>query len=429
MIAVKAVFDELAATASTLAKRSILEQHTDNADFKSTLNYLLNPFVITGISKKKMIKPVEKEPAVILGSFFEVMEYLLINNTGTDQDIANIQAFLNEQDDELRNFYEAIITKTARIGCDTKSVNKVFGKDFIPQWEVQQSYSLQNVPLKESEWFSLSQKLNGVRGTFYDGRIISRQGKEFSGLDHIVSDLSSLSLPFDTKNFVFDGELIRRNSENVSDNENFRIGTGILSQDDADKSEIMLVIFDMLPKEEYDAGESTLSYVERREQLELARTYIIENNLSSILVVDMLYSGYDQEMIEFYLDKMVEADKEGLMLNRDSKYYCKRHNGILKIKRFYTVDLEIVDCEEGTGRLSGKLGSFIVMYKDNRLNVGSGISDEMREEYWNYREALIGRVIEVKYKEESFDKKTGAKSLQFPIFVCLRELGKVVSYS
>jgi hypothetical protein len=41
---------------------------------------------------------------------------------------------------------------------------------------------------------------------------------------------------------------------------------------------------------------------------------------------------------------------------------------------------------------------------------------------------LIGRVIEVKYKEESNDKKTGLFSLQFPIFVSLREVGKEVSY-
>jgi len=41
---------------------------------------------------------------------------------------------------------------------------------------------------------------------------------------------------------------------------------------------------------------------------------------------------------------------------------------------------------------------------------------------------MPGRVIEVKYKEESSDKKTGLLSLQFPIFVSLREEGKEESY-
>lgn len=125
---------------------------------------------------------------------------------------------------------------------------------------------------------------------------------------------------------------------------------------------------------------------------------------------------------------MVNEDKEGLVLNRNAKYRRKRHNDILKIKRFYTVDLRVVDFEEGTSRLEGSLGAFIVRYKDNILNVGSGMTDEQRHTFWEDRESLIDRVIEVKYKEESRDKETGKPSLQFPSFVQLRELGKQESY-
>jgi len=125
---------------------------------------------------------------------------------------------------------------------------------------------------------------------------------------------------------------------------------------------------------------------------------------------------------------MVKEDKEGLMLNRDSKYSCKRHNGILKVKRFYTVDLKVTAVEEGSGRHVGRLGAFVVDYKGNKLNVGSGMNDEQRDDFWRVRDELPGRVIEVKYKEESSDKKTGQFSLQFPIFVALREEGKVESY-
>ena len=44
------------------------------------------------------------------------------------------------------------------------------------------------------------------------------------------------------------------------------------------------------------------------------------------------------------------------------------------------------------------------------------------------RDELIGRVIEVKYKEISKDKKTGLESLRFPIYISLRDFGKEVSY-
>ena len=232
----------------------------------------------------------------------------------------------------------------------------------------------------------------------------------------------------DPGNWVLDGELTRINTDGLSDNENFRIGAGILSQDDSDKRSMQLIVFDALPKSEFMTGESALKYKDRLDTLNSLREKAAEAGLMHPSVVDVLYTGCDAAMIDLYLDKMVSEDKEGLMLNKDSKYYRKRHNGILKVKRFYTVDLKVLETEEGSGRLTGRLGAFVVDYKGNRLNVGSGMTDEQRVEFWRIREKLPGRVIEVKYKEESSDKKTGLFSLQFPIFVSLREEGKEESY-
>jgi len=423
---VKEIFDELAKTASSLAKRDILVANSGNQHFTQMLDYLLNPYLITGISEKKVSKITDKEPTIKFATFIELMEYIIINNTGSDEVISNIRQFLESQPEDMKEFYISIITKSARLGCDTKSVNKAFGREFIPQWEVQQSYSIEKTQLKENEWFSLSEKLNGVRGTYISGKIVSRQGKEFSGLEHIITDIAKL-FP-DAVNPVLDGELVRLNTEGLSDNENFRIGTGLLGSDDGDKSCIQLVIFDYLPIEEFKKGESKLTYKERLNELNIINGKIKELGLKSLTTVDVLYTGNDISMIDRFLDKMVSLDKEGLMLNRDSKYYTKRHNGILKVKRFYTVDLKVTALEEGSGRHIGRLGAFVVDYKGNTLNVGSGMTDEQREEYWKCKDELIGRIIEVKYKEESSDKKTGLFSLQFPIFESLREEGKEVSY-
>jgi DNA ligase-1 len=424
--AVRELFELLARTGSSNAKSDILIENSGNGHFKLMLEYLLNPFLITGISTKKIAKETDKPPTREFGTFRDLMEYLLANNTGSDEVVANMRRFLSDAPPDMRDFYGAIITKNARIGCDVKSVNKALGEEFIPQWEVQQSYSIEKTPLKGGEWFSLSEKLNGVRGTYFEGNLLSRQGKEFSGLGHIIDDLSAL-FP-DLEGWVVDGELVRRNDEGFSDNENFRIGTGLLSQDDCDKSSIQMIVFDFLPKPEFIAGASKLTYKDRLGALDALRGKAAMLGLSSVSVVESLYSGTDASMIDVFLDKMVSEDKEGLMLNRDSKYYRKRHNGILKVKRFYTVDLRVLSVEEGTGRLSGRLGAFVVDYKGNTLNVGSGMTDEQRDQFWQDREALPGRVIEVKYKEESSDKKTGQNSLQFPIFVLLREEGKGVSY-
>lgn len=392
------------------------------------MQFVFDSHIVTGISIKKLNKLVNIDATQKLDSIFDVMDYLKLHNTGTDDDVANIQYFLNQQDESKYDFYKLIITKSLTLGCDVKTFNKVYGKNFIPTWEIQQAYSIDKYPLKKGEWFSLSEKLNGNRGTYYKGKIISRQGKEFTGLDHIINDIKAL-LGDKADTIVLDGELRRKNIDGISDNENFRIGTGILNSDDVDKSCINFTMYDVLSVEEFDKGIGTINYRERREILNDMRNTIQEKNLKNIAIVDMFYEGTDQTQISKYLDKMVSEDKEGCMLDKNVVYKCKRHSGILKVKRFYTIDLKILRLEEGSGRLSGTLGAFVVDYKDNELNVGSGMSDEQRTEFWNKRDELVGRVIEVKYKEESNDKTTGNVSLQFPIFISLRGLGKEVSYN
>jgi DNA ligase-1 len=429
---VKEFFDILSQTSSILAKKKLLTERRGDMNVRKFLDYLLNPFFVTGISEKKISKFSTKEPTVFFTSFHELMSYVRENHTGSDEVLANVQAFLNGYNtapwerSSLYDFYVGIITKSIRIGCDVKTVNDALGFELIPMWEVQQAYQINKVKLNDNEWFSLSQKLNGVRGTFFEGKLISRQGKEFVGLDHILMDISKLLQ--NSEMWVLDGELIRKNTDGIPDNENFRLTAGIINQEDGDKSSIQFVIFDILPKDEFLRGESQLTYIDRIDELLYLATEIRESNLKSLEIVRFLYNGTDKSMIDIFLEQMVSEGKEGLMVNRNCKYFRKRHNGILKVKRFYTVDLQVIDVEEGTGRLSGTLGAFVVRYKDNILNVGSGMTDEQRHEFWEKRESLIGRIIEVKYKEESRDKESGRPSLQFPIFVQLRELGKQESY-
>jgi DNA ligase-1 len=70
---------------------------------------------------------------------------------------------------------------------------------------------------------------------------------------------------------------------------------------------------------------------------------------------------------------------------------------------------------EGTGKHSGKLGSFVVDYKGVEVRVGSGLTDDLREQIWSDKATHIGRTIEVRYQEETPDG-----SLRFPTFVCFR---------
>ena len=427
LVEVIKLFKQIQETSSLNDKKAIITANKDNELFKECLKFLLDGNIVTGISTKKIRKKVtpssELAPCYLCvhSTFVDVMEYLQKNNTGKDEDIYEIQSFLSGHRDD-RDFYEQMITKKFRLGADEKLVNKCI-PGLIESWEVQLGSSYEKLKLKDNEWFSLSQKCNGNRCSFYRGKLISRQGKEFTGMQHIISDLNQLGV-----GWFYDGELIRKNRDNLSDGENFRIGTGIINSDAEVKEAIKFVVFDYFPESELKDGHSNAKYKVRREMLNGLRKIIEEKGLDNVEIVTMVYEGTDQTQIMKWLDYAVEQGWEGLMLNKDTIYKCKRTTDLIKIKRFYTMDLPIIEVLEGDGRLKGTLGALVVKYKDNTVNIGSGFNDETRRAFWEGRDSLIGRIIEVKYKEISRDKKTGLESLQFPIYVGLREIGKSISY-
>ena len=90
-------------------------------------------------------------------------------------------------------------------------------------------------------------------------------------------------------------------------------------------------------------------------------------------------------------------------------------------------DLKIIGFEEGEGKYKGVLGNLICDYKGYQLGVGSGFDDGQRKEIWNNQEKYLNRIAEIQYFEETYNDK-GGLSLRFPVFKCIRELGKEVSY-
>lgn len=407
-----------------LKKQEILRQFKDNEDFCKLLYYALNPMLTYKISEQTMSRPVQYNPAItlVLCDIYTVCETLAARKALDDATIYQVCAFLDVCAPHEREIYTKLLAKTLRLGVTAKTVNKVI-PGLIPEWEVQQAYPIEKYPLKEGVWFALTQKLNGVRATYYKGKLYARSGVPYEGLDHITNILASHKI-FD--GFVFDGELTLLDKGDLSDNEAFRKSTGIINSDDVDKTSICYTIFDVVNTPEFEGDKCVMTYKSRRTALEAVAGLLPKDG--HVKVLPVLYMGTNQAKISELLDQMVREDKEGLMVNLDVPYKRKRHNGILKVKRFYTMDLPIIECEEGSGRLAGTLGAFVLDYKGNPVRVGSGFSDDHRSEYWSRRNELTGVLCEVKYKEISSDKHTGAESLQFPIFVSLRTDKNDVSY-
>ena len=427
MLEVIRLFKEIQNTSSLNDKKAIISANKDNELFKKCLVFLLSPSVLTGISDKKLSKEIPTMTFAerdVCHSFNDVMNYFEKRNSGRDYDIFAMQLFLKTVPDEDREFYKQMITKKFRLGADAKLINSCI-EGLIPTFDCMLGTSIEKCKIPEGTWFSLSHKLNGNRCIYYKGELYTRQGKKYVGLDHILKQLDRLS----SDGIVYDGELVYKNKEGLTDSEAFQKGTGIANSKTDDKSDLKLIIFDIITEEDFEKGVSLDTYKHRREVLMSYKNDVIAHmDTDDIDIVDMFYEGTDQSEIWKWLDYAEHHDMEGLMLSLDAPYECKRTKNLVKIKKFYDFDLQIIDCEEGTGRNKGRLGAFVVDYKGNRVNVGSGFSDEERDKYWKNREELIGRVITVKYKEISRDKKTGLESLQFPIYCGLREIGKEPSY-
>lgn len=415
------IFREIQETSSLNQKKTIIAANKDNKLFKRCLVFLLDTNITTGIAESKIKKFAERTclalSSVQLSSFEDVMEYLKVNNTGRDVDIANVKRFICKHDlsDEESTFYLQMVTKSLKLGCDKKVVNSVI-PNLIPSFEVMLGTPIEKCNLKDGEWISISRKLNGCRAAFVGDKIMTRQGKVYSGVNHIIKDLQNLGY----SNMFVDGELLYKNKEGLSDSEAFQKGTGIAMSKDLDKSDLKLVVFDMFPLDEFWTGKSKLSYLDRNNKYLMPFKALCKNS-ENLEVVPMVYEGFDHKEIWKWLDYAEAHDWEGCMLNLDTPYECKRTKNLIKVKKFYDISLRVIGSEEGTGRNKGKLGALVCKYYDNTVKVGSGFSDEERMNLWKNRDGLVGKIIDIRYKEITVDKKTGLKSLQFPTFGGFRD--------
>ena len=105
------IFREIQETSSLNQKKTIIAANKDNKLFKRCLVFLLDTNIATGIAESKIKKFAERTCLALsnvqLSSFEDVMEYLKVNNTGRDVDIANVKRFICKHDlsDEESTFY------------------------------------------------------------------------------------------------------------------------------------------------------------------------------------------------------------------------------------------------------------------------------------------------------------------------------------
>ena len=403
-------------------KECKVKQLTKNKEdelFCFVLEFLLNTDKKTGVSVAKINKDLsDNVQGENFDSIKELIEYVLENNTGQDKVIKTIQNFINDQSEVYHQFLKDIITKKYKCGVTAKVASEIIPDVIKKEHQVMLANKFKG-NLKEPMQMTL--KLDGIRCStlIEDGNIqfLSRQGKKLKGLLDIENAIQAMNLD----NYMLDGELIRKNIDNLPSEENFKLTTSIVSSDTEDKKGLEYVIFDIVPLQDYKNRVCELDYQTRKNML----YKLIETN-EFIRLVPMLGTAQTEEDIYNNLDDVVSQGLEGLMLNSFTGLYKfgKRSNDLLKVKKFDSCDIYCTGVEEGTGKYEGTLGAIICDYKGYKLKVGSGLTDEQRDYYWKHQSEIVNHIVEIKYFEESSDKE-GNLSLRFPVFKCVREKDEV----
>lgn len=228
-------------------------------------------------------------------------------------------------------------------------------------------------------------------------RLFSRTQKEWSTMPHIVEELGHL---FAGETITLDGELYNHDYK-----DDFNKIMSIIKRDDIhpDHKLVQYHVYDV-------AGPGT---------------YAVRTKILDLTLPDAKYckevqtvSVRSREELEEYQATCVENGFEGCMYRNPSGLYeNKRSSSLLKVKTFQDAEFEIVDMEEGKGKLMGHVGAFFLkLSEDKRFKASPIGSLELMAEYWQNRKECIGKKATIK-----FQNYTPEGVPRFPKLKCIRD--------
>ena len=362
--------------------------------------------------------------------FWALLEDLRTRGITGNRARDKIQECAEEFDsEEWNNLARRVLIKDLRCGISEKTLNKVLGKTEykIPVFTCQLAQDSTDQPKKLKGIKRLEVKLDGVRVlAVVDGAnvtLFSRNGKEFENFPQIADAIEDARKHFQYGRgtggrFVLDGEIVGETFQKLMKQAH--------RKSDAVTDGMVYHIFDLIPLDSFQEGHCNMQQYKRLEWIETARDRLLDTPCLRIMngiEVDLDTAEGHDVMNRFAQDAVAEGF-EGIMIkSTDAPYECKRSDFWMKWKPTITVDLNIVGFEEGTGRNEGRLGAIICEGVDNdrtiRVNVGSGLSDSNRDEYWTARNELLDRVVEIE-ADAVTQNQDGSHSLRFPRFVRFR---------
>ena len=414
---------------SRLNKEAIIlaEAEANNVELFDGMRMALDNLYTFGV--KKVPKHGGPDGQGLPWEAFKELAHLLLTRqlTGHDARDAIELALGASTQSQWNDWYRRILIKDLRCGVSEKTVNKML-KAFpniqpVPVFECMLAHDGANHEKKITGKKLLEPKLDGVRVITVINAVnktavmYSRNGTVLENFGHITQALEE-NIGLFERNFVLDGEMVSSSFQALMKQ--------VHRKSDVQSEDARLMLFDILPLSEFQRGESSMG--QRRRSNLLRSMKAIFDKIGSIDIIPQTEVDLESYVgeLEFkqYNKDAIEAGFEGIMIKDvDAAYECKRSVSWLKMKPFIEVSLEITNVEEGTGKNVGRLGALVCSGNDEgrdiRVNVGSGLSDTDRTEFWANRDNLSGQIVEVR-ADAVTQNQDGTYSLRFPRFLRFR---------
>jgi len=251
-------------------------------------------------------------------------------------------------------------------------------------------------------------KLDGIRCiSIKNGNLVelyTRSNNLIVSVPHINEALESLLTDGD----VLDGELYRHGHD-------FNELSGdVRSTDGRNNSYIEYHIYDhpvVMSDHDYKQHERVMQLQQYKHNGQL---------ITPLAYVDTFLIDSEESMIKG-LNHFLHEGYEGVMLRSvDGLYESKRSTHLIKVKKFIEAEYQIIDMLEGTGKLKGHVGKFILQIPGSTLTfdcTAPGTFDNRKVLFDNWP-ATRGQFLTVKYQSLS---KTGVprfgtgKAIRFDI--------------
>ena len=406
------IIQELETDNSRLFKEGVVQNNISNQEFVEGLKYALNPLITFGV--RQIPLSLEDGPGLSFEQF-EAIAKKLIDREITGNAAKEIIEFMISLAtvEQWNHWYSRILLKDLKCGVSEKTVNKI-QKDTIPMFGCMLARDGAKDEKRLVGEVLIENKYDGVRCIAIvqnnSATLYSRNGKVFPNFPHIEEALSKPHF----NNMVFDGEIMSDNFQALMKQ--------VYRKTDVDTSDAYLALFDVLDLEEYNKGCGTLNTMERKE--------ILDNMTFDDCIREVEWTKVNldteggQRIFKAMNKTAIEKGYEGLMVKPiEAVYECKRSPAWLKIKPIIEVSLEIIDVEEGQGKFAGTTGALVCEGVDDGIhisvNVGSGLTDEQRDMFWDNRDVIIGDVVEIR-ADAITQAENGEYSLRFPRFKTFR---------